>query len=130
MPGDEGSYLYPGERPSAEPFQVTVLPGPLWVMGDNRADSADSRDHPDDPGDGTIPESAVVGRAIAIVWPPSQVTTQPFPPFSRSRDWPGRQRRPGGSGAVRPGARARRPGGGARPRWRRRTGPPALGSTQ
>ena len=79
VPLNEASYLYPGERPSDEPFQVTVPPGRLWVMGDNRADSADSRDHPDDPGDGTIPESAVVGRAIAIVWPPSQVRTLPIP---------------------------------------------------
>jgi signal peptidase I len=79
VPLNEASYLYPGERPSDERFQVTVPPGRLWVMGDNRADSADSRDHPDDPGDGTIPESAVVGRAIAIVWPPSQVRTLPIP---------------------------------------------------
>jgi signal peptidase I len=48
-------------------------------MGDNRADSADSRDHPDDPGEGTIPESAVVGRAVAAIWPPSQVRSLPIP---------------------------------------------------
>ncbi|HEY6277778.1 MAG TPA: signal peptidase I [Streptosporangiaceae bacterium] len=79
VPLNEGGYLYPGEQPSDEPFQVTVPPGRLWVMGDNRADSADSRDHPGDPGDGTIPETAVVGRALAVIWPPSQVRSLPIP---------------------------------------------------
>jgi signal peptidase I len=79
IPLHEEGYLYPGERPSDQPFRVTVPPGRLWVMGDHRADSADSRDHPGDPGDGTIPESAVVGRAFLIVWPPSQLGSLPIP---------------------------------------------------
>lgn len=79
VPLQEGAYLYPGERSSGERFSVTVPPGRLWVMGDHRRDSADSRDHTDDPGEGTIPESAVVGRAFAVIWPPSQVRSLPIP---------------------------------------------------
>ena len=41
----------------------------LWVMGDHRSVSADSRAHRDRPGDGTIPQDAVIGRAFVIVWP-------------------------------------------------------------
>jgi signal peptidase I len=79
VPLREGGYLYPGERPSNDRFSVTVPPGRLWVMGDNRADSVDSRDHVGDPGEGTIPESAVVGRAFLIIWPPSQLRSLPIP---------------------------------------------------
>jgi len=81
----ESSYLYPGDRPSAESFSVTVPPGRLWVMGDHRGDSADSRYHPDDPGDGTIPDSAVVGRVFMVIWPPSQVRPLPIPATFRQR---------------------------------------------
>jgi signal peptidase I len=68
----EQSYLYPGNQPSAQPFKITVPPGRLWVMGDHRAVSYDSRGHMGDPGGGTIPESAVLGRAFVIIWPPSR----------------------------------------------------------
>jgi signal peptidase I len=71
-PLHEGTYLYPLNQPSATDFSITVPAGRLWVMGDHRAVSYDSRGHTDDPGGGTIPESAVLGRAFVIIWPPSR----------------------------------------------------------
>jgi signal peptidase I len=72
VPITEGSYLYPDNTPSTMPFNTTVPKGRLWVMGDHRAISADSRDHMGDPGGGTIPENSVMGRAFVIIWPPSR----------------------------------------------------------
>jgi signal peptidase I len=69
---NEKSYLYPGNPPSLVKFSITVTPGRLWVMGDHRSVSYDSRGHEGDPGGGTIPESQVVGRAFVIMWPPSR----------------------------------------------------------
>ena len=72
VPLSESSYLYPGNAPSTQKFNITVPAGRLWVMGDHRAVSYDSRGHMGDPGGGTIPESGVLGRAFVIIWPPSR----------------------------------------------------------
>jgi signal peptidase I len=66
------SYLYPGDNPSRVPFDIEVPEGRLWVMGDHRDDSRDSRDHLGDPGGGTVPVGKVIGRAEWIVWPLSR----------------------------------------------------------
>jgi signal peptidase I len=79
VPLSESSYIYPGDAPSLMPFNITVPPGRLWVMGDARGDSDDSRYRMTDPGKGTIPESAVVGRAFLIIWPLSRVSDLPIP---------------------------------------------------
>jgi signal peptidase I len=69
VPLDEKAYIMPGANPSDRRFDVHVPKGRLWVMGDNRGDSEDSRFHQDLPGGGTIPERDVVGKVWAIVWP-------------------------------------------------------------
>jgi len=79
VPLNEKSYLYPGNPPSTNTFSITVPPGRLWVMGDHRSVSFDSRGHQQDPGNGTVPEDRVVGRAFVIVAPVSRWRVLPIP---------------------------------------------------
>jgi len=65
----EQDYLMPGAVPSQDPFNVTVPPNMLFVMGDNRQNSADSRYNQDKPYGGFVPMDNVVGTAFVIVWP-------------------------------------------------------------
>jgi len=67
------SYLAPGTEPSIQRFDVVVPRGRMWVMGDNRANSGDSRPHLAD-GTAFVPLHDVVGPAFAIVWPLADVT--------------------------------------------------------
>jgi len=79
VPLSESQYLYPSNPPSTFKFSAVVPAGHLWVMGDHRSDSDDSRYHQGDPGGGAIPENQVVGRAFLIIWPPSQLRDLPIP---------------------------------------------------
>ncbi|ACZ30203.1 signal peptidase I [Xylanimonas cellulosilytica DSM 15894] len=65
----ETPYLRPGQVPSKASFDVVVPDGMLFVLGDNRGDSADSRAHLGNPGGGFVPVDNVVGTAFATVWP-------------------------------------------------------------
>lgn len=65
QPLDE-PYLKPGSTTTGIEQPVTVPPGTVWVMGDNRNNSSDSRVF------GPIPQTSIVGRAFVIMWPPSQ----------------------------------------------------------
>ncbi|MFK4147482.1 signal peptidase I [Streptomyces sp. NPDC004065] len=71
---DESAFLYPGDSPSAVSFDVAVPAGTLFVLGDHRGDSSDSRDHLGSPGGGMIPVGDVIGRADWIAWPPGHWT--------------------------------------------------------
>ncbi|WEO75907.1 signal peptidase I [Cryobacterium sp. SO2] len=71
IPLNEPYVLLPAGQTSAskDAFDVTVPEDSLWVMGDNRYDSLDSRYHPNTPGKGFVPMDNVVGRALVISWP-------------------------------------------------------------
>ncbi|MBF8190457.1 signal peptidase I [Nonomuraea sp. K274] len=71
-PLDEASYLYPDDFASGDNFDVTVPPGKLWLMGDHRSASADSRAHMEEPGKGFISEDAMIGKAVVRYWPLSR----------------------------------------------------------
>lgn len=72
---DESSYIRPGVDPSAFPFSVKVTTGHVFVMGDNRSNSADSRYHQDDSSHGLVPVSDVVGVGLVKYWPLNHIST-------------------------------------------------------
>ncbi|MDQ1604118.1 MAG: signal peptidase, partial [Actinomycetota bacterium] len=64
------TYLYPGDKSTETNFDVVVPKDTIWVMGDHRSVSEDSRAHMNQPGSsGFVPVSDVIGRAFVIVWP-------------------------------------------------------------
>lgn len=85
LPGDtlvaRDGVVYVNDRRLREPYlpagtsttkldqPVTVGRGQLFVMGDNRTNSQDSRDF------GTVPADTVVGRAFLVMWPPGRIDT-------------------------------------------------------
>ena len=62
-------YIFEGNDPSDMNFDVTVPTGKIWVMGDHRGASADSRYHQDDINKGMVPLNRVTGRVVAVIWP-------------------------------------------------------------
>ncbi len=74
VPLNEKAYLAPGEKPSMIKFDIEVQDGYLWVQGDNRSNSADSRVHLGAPGGGQVPVGDVVGKVFAVAWPARHAT--------------------------------------------------------
>ncbi len=62
-------YIFEGNDPSDLNFDVTVPAGKIWVMGDHRGASADSRYHQDDINKGMVPLNRLTGRVVAVIWP-------------------------------------------------------------
>ena len=70
-------YIFAGNKPSDMKFDVTVPAGKVWVMGDHRGASADSRYHQEDINKGFVPLSKVTGRVVAVIWPFKNITYVP-----------------------------------------------------
>ena len=70
-------YIFAGNKPSEMNFDVTVPKGKLWVMGDHRGASADSRYHQEDINQGFVPLSKVTGRVVGVIWPFKNITYIP-----------------------------------------------------
>lgn len=66
-------YLYPGDAPSQTPFEVHVPAQRVWLLGDHRSRSADSRSHLASPGGGTVAVADIIGPVLFRYWPPSRV---------------------------------------------------------
>jgi signal peptidase I len=73
-PLNEEAYLYPGNTPSGDRFEVKVPPGRVWLMGDHRNNSMDSRVYMADAHHGTIAEKDLIGRAFVRYWPLSRIS--------------------------------------------------------
>ncbi|MGW5634788.1 signal peptidase I [Streptomyces sp. NPDC003832] len=81
---NEASYVYPGNTPCTDDdaggqFKVKVPEGYIWVMGDHRQNSRDSRYNQGDANKGMVPVDEVVGRAVVIAWPVTRWSTLPVP---------------------------------------------------
>ncbi|AVZ75553.1 signal peptidase I [Streptomyces lunaelactis] len=74
-------YIYPGDTPcDDQPFGPFKVPKDrIWVMGDHRQNSQDSRYHMEDVNGGFVPVDKVVGRAVVVAWPINRWATLPVP---------------------------------------------------
>ncbi|MCX6499928.1 MAG: signal peptidase I [Arthrobacter sp.] len=72
-------YLYEGDAPSQLKFSVIVPDGRLWLMGDHRSKSADSRSLLGAPGGGMVPLDRIIGRPVQIIWPLDRFAAIPRP---------------------------------------------------
>ncbi|MSO64109.1 MAG: signal peptidase I [Candidatus Planktophila sp.] len=70
-------YIFAGDKPSEMEFDVTVPKNKIWVMGDHRGASADSRYHQDDINKGMVPVSRVTGRVFTVIWPLKNISYVP-----------------------------------------------------
>src|SRR6476661_2576917 len=97
-------YIKPGDYPSeGKKFDITVPQGRIWVMGDHRSDSSDSRWHDDGTGaTGSVPVDKVVGRALFVVWPIDHVTWLGVPERTFGQVPTPASTAPAGKGAVNP----------------------------
>jgi signal peptidase I len=66
-------YIFAGNTPSDTDFNITVPEGKVWVMGDHRGASGDSRVHQDDVNNGMVPVERITGRVVATIWPLSRI---------------------------------------------------------
>ena len=70
-------YIFAGNTPSDTDFNITVPEGKVWVMGDHRGASGDSRVHQDDVNNGMVPVEKITGRVVAKIWPFSRIGLVP-----------------------------------------------------
>jgi signal peptidase I len=99
---NDTSFVYPGNTPCSVDdqggqFSVKVPKGYIWVMGDHRQNSRDSRYNQSDKHNGMVPVDKVVGRAIVIAWPITRWDTLPVPD---TFDQPGLSAQSSGPGAL------------------------------
>lgn len=91
----EEPYVFPTDAPSETRFEVQVPQGKLWMMGDHRSASFDSRSLLGAPGGGLVSTDRVIGRALFILWPPDRAGHIPRPdnPENTAAHPPGTQGR-------------------------------------